>query len=214
MQTVSDIVLILVLLSDLYLIGLTRLGASIKVVAFQGVLLALLPIFSPNMTFSIHLLIIALGSLSIKAILIPAFLFRAIREVNIRMEIDSYIPYSASLLAGMGIVLVSFWVTSKFNLPVIVASTLWTPTALTAVMIGLLILISRKKAITQVLGYLVLENGIYILGLSLVAQMPFLVEMGVLLDVFVGVFIMGIIINHIKDIFDDLNVENLTILKD
>jgi len=81
-------------------------------------------------------------------------------------------------------------------------------------MIGLLILISRKKAITQVLGYLVLENGIYILGLSLAAQMPFLVEMGVLLDVFVGVFIMGIIINHIKDIFDDLNVENLTILKD
>jgi hydrogenase-4 component E len=214
MQTISDVVLILVLLSDLYLLGLTRLGASIKVIAFQGVLLALLPVISPNMTFSIHVLIIALGSLGIKAILIPAFLYRAIREVNIRLEIDSYIPYSASLLFGMGIVLVSFWVTSKFKLPVVVASALWTPTALTAVMIGLLILISRKKAITQVLGYLVLENGIYILGLSLAAQMPFLVEMGVLLDVFVGVFIMGIIINHIKDIFDDLNVENLTILKD
>lgn len=214
MQTITDIFLILVLLSDLYLLGLSRLGASIKVIVFQGILLAFLPVFAPGMTFSIHTLIIALGSLGIKAILIPMFLFRAIREVNIRMEIDSYIPYSASLFAGMTIVLISFWVTSKLQLPVIVASALWTPTALTAVMIGLLILITRKKAITQVLGYLVLENGIYILGLSLASQMPFLVEMGVLLDVFAGVFIMGIIINHIKDIFDDLNVENLTILKD
>jgi len=214
MHTLTDILLILVLLSDLYLLGLSRLGTSIKIMVFQGILLALLPVFSANMMFTVHIIIIAVGSLAIKAILIPFYLFRAIREVNIRREIDSYIPYSLSLLIGMMIMLISFWLSGKFQLPVIVTSPLWIPTALTTVMIGLFILISRKKAITQVLGYLVLENGIYILGLSLASQMPFLVEMGVLLDVFVGVFIMGIIINHIKGIFDDLNVENLTILKD
>jgi hydrogenase-4 component E len=214
MQTLTNIALILILLSDLYLLGLTRLGVSIKVIVFQGIVLALLPILSSGMVFSIHMCIIAIGSFAIKVILIPRFLSHATREVHIGLEIDSYIPYGASLVAGMGTVLISFWVAGKFHLPVVVVSTLWIPTALTAVMIGLLMLIIRKKAITQVIGYLVMENGIYILGLSLASSMPFLVELGVLLDVFVGVFIMGIMLNHIKNYFDDLDVENLTILKD
>jgi len=214
MQTVIDIVLLLVLLSDLYLLSLTRLGASIRVMAFQGVLLALLPLLTAGGILSLHGLIIAVSSLAIKAMLIPRFLSHAAREVHTGLAIDSHIPYGAALLTGMGMVLVSFWVARKFALPVTVSSWLWIPVSLAAVMIGLLMLIIRKKAISQVIGYLVLENGIYILGLSLAAQMPFLVELGVLLDVFAGVFIMGIIMNHIKNYFDDLNVDNLTILKD
>ena len=214
MQTVIDIVLLLVLLSDLYLLSLTRLGASIRVMAFQGVLLALLPLLSAGGILSLHGLIIAVSSLAIKAILIPRFLSHAAREVHTGLAIDSHIPYGAALLTGMGMVLVSFWVARKFALPVTVTSRLWIPVSLAGVMIGLLMLIIRKKAISQVIGYLVLENGIYILGLSLAAQMPFLVELGVLLVVFAGVFIMGIIMNHIKNYFDDLDVDNLTILKD
>jgi len=182
--------------------------------AFQGVLLALLPFISAGGILSLHGVIIGFSSLAIKAILIPRFLSHAAREVRTGLEIDSYIPYGAALVAGMGVVLVSFWVARKFALPVTVSSRLWIPVSLAAVMIGLLMLIIRKKAITQVIGYLVLENGIYILGLSLAAQMPFLVELGVLLDVFAGVFIMGITMNHIKNYFDDLDVDNLTILKD
>jgi hydrogenase-4 component E len=178
------------------------------------VLLALLPLFMPPMDFSVHILILSAGSLVIKAILMPVMLFRAIREVNIRTEISSYIPFSASMLTGLLIVMLSFWLSSRLDLPVTVSSSLWVPTALAAVMIGLLILVTRKKAITQVLGYLVMENGIFILGIALSARMPFLVEMGVLLDVFVAVFIMGIIINHIKEFFDDLNVEKMNTLKD
>jgi len=214
MQTLIDIALLLVLLSDLYLLSLTRLGASIKMIAFQGVLLALLPFLSAGMVLSLHAFIIAISSGAIKALLIPRFLSRAAREVHIGLEIDSYIPYSASLLAGMSVVLVSFWIAREFSLPVTVASHLWIPVSLAGVMIGLLMLIIRKKAISQVIGYLVLENGIYILGLSLAGQMPLLVELGVLLDIFAGVFIMGIIMNHIKNYFDDLDVDNLTILKD
>lgn len=214
MQTVIDIILLLVLLSDLYLLSLTRLGAAIRVMAFQGVLLALLPFISAGGILSLHGVIIGFSSLAIKAILIPRFLSHAAREVRTGLEIDSYIPYGAALVAGMSVVLVSFWVARKFALPVTVSSRLWIPVSLAAVMIGLLMLIIRKKAITQVIGYLVLENGIYILGLSLAAQMPFLVELGVLLDVFAGVFIMGITMNHIKNYFDDLDVDNLTILKD
>ena len=79
--------------------------------------------------------------------------------------------------------------------------------------IGLLVLATRAKAMTQVVGYLVLENGIFIFGLLLVERMPFLVEVGVLLDLFVGVFVMGIIINHINREFDSLDPHRLTELQ-
>jgi hydrogenase-4 component E len=82
------------------------------------------------------------------------------------------------------------------------------------VVIGLLVLTTRKKALTQVVGYLILENGIYVFGLSQVQRVPFLVEVGVLLDIFVGVFIMGIVVFHINREFDSLDSARLTELRD
>ncbi len=88
------------------------------------------------------------------------------------------------------------------------------PVALSTVMIGLLVLTTRSKAITQVVGYLILENGIYVFGLSQVERVPFLVEVGVLLDIFVAVFIMGIVVFHINREFDSLDSARLTELRD
>ena len=82
------------------------------------------------------------------------------------------------------------------------------------VIIGLVVLITRRKAVTQVVGYLVLENGIYVFGLSQVERVPFLVEAGVLLDIFVGVFIMGIVVFHINREFDSIDSARLTELRD
>ena len=88
------------------------------------------------------------------------------------------------------------------------------PASLATVLTGFLVLTTRRKAITQVVGYLVLENGIFIFGLLLVEAMPFLVEIGVLLDLFVGVFVMGIIIDHINREFSSLDTEHLTSLRE
>jgi hydrogenase-4 component E len=88
------------------------------------------------------------------------------------------------------------------------------PVALSTVVIGLLVLTTRSKAITQVVGYLILENGIFVFGLSQVERVPFLVEAGVLLDIFVGVFIMGIVVFHINREFDSLDSARLTELRD
>ena len=214
MLMITDIVLISILLIDLYLLGASRLGASIKAMALQGVILGVLPLLIYGSEFSVHTFVMFLGSLLTKGIIIPALLFRAIREVNIRREIEPYVGHTASLLLGMGMLVISFWIAHHLSSQMSVSSNLFIPVALATVMIGLFLLVSRKKAVTQVLGYLVLENGIYVFGLVLAPKMPFLVEMGVLLDVFVGVFIMGITMNHIQDVFDDLDVDNLTILKD
>jgi hydrogenase-4 component E len=88
------------------------------------------------------------------------------------------------------------------------------PVALSTVIIGLIVLTTRNKALTQVVGYLILENGIYVFGLSQAERVPFLVELGVLLDVFTGVFIMGIVVFHINRAFDSLDSARLTELKD
>ena len=88
------------------------------------------------------------------------------------------------------------------------------PASLATVWTGFLMLTTRKKAIMQVLGYLVLENGIFLFGLLLLEAMPFLVEVGVLLDLFTGVFVMGIIIHHISREFASISTEHLSELKE
>jgi hydrogenase-4 component E len=86
--------------------------------------------------------------------------------------------------------------------------------ALATLMIGLIVLITRTKALSQVLGYLMLENGIYLFGLTQTRRVPFLVEAGVLLDVFVGVFVMGIVVFHINREFDSISALKLTELRE
>jgi hydrogenase-4 component E len=88
------------------------------------------------------------------------------------------------------------------------------PASLSTAWTGFLVLTTRKKAIMQVLGYLVLENGIFLFGMLLLEAMPFLVEVGVLLDLFTGIFVMGIIINHINREFSSISTDQLSELKE
>ena len=81
-------------------------------------------------------------------------------------------------------------------------------------LVGLFVIISRKKALTQVLGYLVLENGIYAFGVGIAQSAPLIVELGVLLDVFVAVFVMGITIFHINRQFDHIDTDRMAFLRD
>jgi hydrogenase-4 component E len=93
-------------------------------------------------------------------------------------------------------------------------NSLLVPASLATVLTGCIFLTSRMKAVSQVVGYLILENGIFIFGLLMLEAMPFMVEMGLLLDLFVCIFVSGIILNHIKDTFDSLDTRVLTALKE
>jgi hydrogenase-4 component E len=161
-----------------------------------------------------HILLVVLAALVVKGWLIPYLLRRAIREVHIQREVDPYIGYTVSLLLcalGTGLSLVlAHMLPLKAGTQVM----LLVPAALSTLFTGFLVLVSRRKALTQVVGYLVLENGIYLFGLLLVEEMPLLVETGILLDLFVGVFVMGIVINHIRNAFDSTDTRHLAELKD
>jgi len=187
----------MVLLSCFAVLGTDRLSACIRIMAAQGVLLGLLPIWiAPGI--SAHIVLIVAGTLVIKAVVLPRVLLWAIRESAVRRELEPVIGYGASVLVGLAATAIAFALATRLpampdpTLPLLV------PVSLAVLMIGLIVLTTRRKALSQVIGYLMLENGIFLYGLTLANGMPLLVEMGVLLDVFVGVFIMGLVVFQIS----------------
>jgi hydrogenase-4 component E len=212
MSGLDHLVLLLVLLADFAVLGTSRLVTCIRAIAVQGVLLGVLPVLlAPALTA--HTVALAAGTVLVKGVALPWFLLWAIREARVRREVEPLIGFVASILLGAGAVVLAFAVAGRLPLPE-VRGELLVPAALATVIIGLLVLTTRSKALTQVVGYLMLENGIYLFGLTQTESVPFLLELGVLLDVFVAVFIMGIVVFHINRAFDSLNATRLTELDD
>jgi len=209
----TNLILALVVLTNLKLLGSSRLGASIRVVAAQGVVLGLLPILAHLPELSLHFALLAAGTIALKGIVFPWLLFRAVREAEVAREIEPYIGYVASLVAGVLALGASFWMCTRLTMPENIASPWLAPVALFSIFAGLFLIVARKRALNQVLGFLVLENGIYTFGIGVVAETPFLVELGVLLDVFVAVFVMGIAVYHINREFDHIETDRLDQLK-
>lgn len=216
-HAVVDSVFVLVVLLDLMMLATSRLATCIRIFALQSVLLALMPVAGEALHGEApepHAYLIAGGAIALKVILIPTVLLRILRSGEIHREVEPFIGFTASVLLGALIVAGSFAVAARLPLPSPPMSDLVLPSAIATVFIGLLTLVSRVKAITQVVGFLVVENGIFLFGLLLVRQTPVLVEMGILLDLFVGVFIMGIVVYHIRREFDHMDTHLLDALRE
>ncbi len=209
----SDFLLMLIVLLGLALLGASRVAGSIRIVAFQGVTLGVL-LLSYTDDISGRLVALALVNIALKGFLMPWLLFRAVREAKIQREVQPYIGFMLSLVLGAVAIGIAFAIGHVLPLPNASVSPLVVPVSLATVFIGLLLMVSRRMAITQVVGYLVMENGIFVFSLTLAANLPAIVEMGVLLDVFVGVFIMGITIFQINREFDHMDASRLRELQD
>jgi hydrogenase-4 component E len=217
MTQYSDFLLLIILALNMYIVATGNLLSGIKAMAFQGMALAFLPLvlWGYHMQGAvIHILLITVSTLGIKTFLIPFLLFRSVKEANVTREVEPFVSLHLSILAASVIAGISFWLAHVMPLPVAASSPLLLPVAFATVLIGFLILVSRKKAITQIIGYLMLENGIFIFGQLLAESIPFLIEMCILLDLLVGVLVMGIAIHHISREFDHIDTELLSDLKD
>ncbi len=208
----ADLLLVLVTLSDFMILGTSRLTTCIRAIALQGLLLGALPL-ALTQRWSLHIVALAIGSAIVKSLVLPWFLRRAIREAAVRREVEPRIGFTMSLVLGTAAVAIAFGVAQRLPLPE-GTSELLVPVALATVIMGFLALTTRATAVTQVVGYLMLENGIYLFGLTSAERVPFLVEVGVLLDVFVAVFIMGIVVFHINREFDSISSTRLSELRD
>ena len=152
---------------------------------------------------------------SSRAVVFPWLLRRVLRESGVRREVEPFVGHTLSVLVGVAALAFALWVDARLALPASATgrAPLSIPAGLATLLIGLFLIVSRRTAVTQVLGYLVLENGIYAFGVALVGGVPLLVELGVLLDVFVAVFVMGIATYHISREFDHIDVDQLDRLR-
>jgi hydrogenase-4 component E len=201
------------MLLNFMLLATSRLRALINVSALQGAVLGLLTVIAHGRLDARTLLLAALAA-AIKGFLIPGMLHRALRDAAIRREVEPLVGYVTSLLLGALATAGALTFAASLPLAPEHSGSLLVPGSLATVMTGFILLTTRRKAVTQVVGYLVLENGIFIMGLTLHEAMPLLVELGVLLDLLVGIFVIGIVINHIHREFSSLDVTRLDALRE
>ena len=208
-----DVILVLLILTGFGLLGESRLSTCIRTVALQGFILGLLPLAQVGVAFTVRIAALSAVVIVLKGYAFPVLLSRALRESNTHREVEPFVGYGASLFVGVLSLLAAFWLDTRFKLPVAETSRLMVPVAFTLMLMGLFLLVARRTAVNQVLGYLVLENGIYTFGFAIVRDIPLVVEFGVLMDVFVAVFVMGIAIFRISRQFDHIDADQLRTLK-
>lgn len=218
MHILAEITLALFVLSDLALAGTSRLMQAVKLVAAQGLAIGLLPLlvwdWNSHGLPEGRLFFIAAVNAAVKGTALPMLLKYAVRKANTRRELEPFIPFSVSRIIVFAMVIGSFAIGSRLHIHEAVASELAIPVAMTTMGTGLLLIAARKKAVTQVLGFLVLENGLSVFGTGILLEYGTIVELGILLDVFALVFILGIAIFQINRTFASTDTDKLNHLGD
>ncbi len=208
----TNILLIAFTISLIYIGMANRLYTYISAIAFQGVILfgvAFIELIEIN---TLNLILVLLETIVFKTILIPMFLNYVIKRNKITREAEPFLTNFVSVVIITGIILGSFLMSNTIHDTHL--RKIFFVVALSALFTGLYIIITRRKIITHVMGFLVIENGVFILSLAVGNEMPMLVNIGILLDIFVSVLLLGIFVNKIGDVLKEQDVSQLRNLKD
>lgn len=204
----------MVLLTAFGMLVQRRVYGLIHLFTLQGLFLSVSTAVTGYVASRHHLYISSVLTLALKVIVLPYILHVLIRKLKIHKEIETVINVPATMLIGIALVIFSYHLTA----PVRELSTLVTRSilavALATVMIGLLMMITRRNAVTQIIGFLAMENGLFFAATSATYGMPLVVELGVAIDVLIAAFIFGIFFFHIHSAFDTLDVEQMARLKE
>ena len=212
MNSAADQLLVLVLLLNILVLGTHRTSIAIRAIATQGIVLGLLPLLTHSLSGTI--IIITVIVVLAKGLCIPYLLLNALRKIEFGEDLQPFYGYSGNILAGAVATVLAFICATKLPLAPQHQGLLIVPAALATILTGFIAIASRRKAINQVVGYLMLENGIFIFGLLLTESMPVMVEAGALLDLIAGIFVMGIIINQISREFSSIDTSRMTALRE
>ena len=209
-----DLCAALLLVTCFAIVAQRRLSACVDEFALQSVFLAVTAALVAFLTGIHHIYVAAALTVVIKVIVIPRILKKVVERLNVTRELVMNVNIPAGLLICGALVILAFFITQ----PIIPLGFLLTrdslSIALAIVLIGFFIMIARKKAVTQVIGFLVMENGLF-LGATVAAHgMPLIVELGIFFDVLVAVLIIGIYTHRIQDAFDSVDTSKLTVLKE
>jgi hydrogenase-4 component E len=212
-QIINFLASILLLLS-FAMLSQRRILSLIHLYTLQGLTLVSANVILGYVTADVHLYISAALTLVLKVGLIPWILYRLVRRLNVKTDVESLLNIPATLLIGIVLVIVAFNVASPISQ---LASSVARGTlgiALACVLLSFMMMITRAKAIPQVIGFLSMENGLFFAAAAATNGMPMIVELGIGLDVLVGILILGVFMFQIREQFDSLDIHHLEKLKD
>lgn len=190
-----------------------QVSTAVNLLAAQSVVLALLAVLSAVSTGTWALLLTAALTLGVKAIAIPSILHYTIVKVNIKREVEPFMSKQLSLAVAIGLVIVSYYVTAQLTFPGEQAVREFLPASLSLIFLGSFIMIGHKKAIMQGVGLITIENGLFLLTISLFMGMPLAIELGIFFEMLVMVIIIGILSQRIQSTFHSLSTDKLNRLK-
>ncbi|MCX6651618.1 MAG: hydrogenase [Methanomassiliicoccales archaeon] len=209
-----DALAAIILLTDFMLVASARMRSLTRLFAIQSLALGGLAAVVAFETGAEHIYIIAVLSVALKAIIIPRFINYTTEKIHVKNEVEPLIKIPGSLLICAALALIAYYVTE----PIMELDTAITSNCLAisfaSVLIGMFFMVSRRKAISEVIGLLVVENGVFLAAIATTYSMPMIVELGVFFDVFIGVVIMVVFAFRINRTFDSLDATNLRGLKD
>ncbi len=203
-----------ILLLAFAMLAQRRVMPLINLFGFQGLVLAGSTLVVAITTHQAHLYWSAGLTLLLKAMLLPWILHRLVRSLYVKWDVESLVNVSTTMLIGIALVIVAFNVAQPISLLSHTISRGTLGIALATVMLAFLMMITRTKAIPQVVGFLAMENGLFLAATSATYGMPMVVELGIALDVLVGVIILGVFFFQIRDQFDSLDIRHMERLKD
>jgi hydrogenase-4 component E len=213
-QQFVNLLATIVLILAFAMLSQRRVLSLIRLFAWQGFTLAASTAIVAYSTGQDHLWISALITLVLKVLVLPFVLHRLIDQLNVRWDVEPLINVPATMLVGIGLVIFAFTLASPISemAGTVTRSTLGI--ALAAVLLSFLMMIVRRKAIPQVIGFLAMENGLFFAATSATYGMPLVVELGIGLDVLVATFVFGIFFFHIRETFDSLDIRHMERLKE
>ena len=206
------VLLIVFLISLFYMSIANRMSTYVNVLALQGIMLFFVAFLELKHINTLNLILILLETIIFKSLAVPIFLNYVLKRNHITREAEPYLPNFVSLIITTVIVVTTILLSNTMEESYL--DKMYFVVALSTLFTGLYFIATRRKIITHVMGYLIIENGVFVLSLAVGNEMPMLVNLGIMLDIFASVLILGIFLNKIGDVFKDIDVNQLTNLKD
>jgi len=206
------VLLIVFLISLFYMSIANRMTTYVNVLALQGIMLFMIAFIELKHINTVNLVLILLETIIFKSVAVPVFLRYVLKRNHITREAEPYLPNFVSLIITTVIVVTTILLSNTMEESYL--DKMYFVVALSTLFTGLYFIATRRKIITHVMGYLIIENGVFVLSLAVGNEMPMLVNLGIMLDIFASVLILGIFLNKIGDVFKDIDVNQLTNLKD
>lgn len=201
--------------SMLYMATSSRVAAQINMLILQGIILCFITLMGHDTNNLFVLGFLLLETFIVKALIIPLFLKRVAKKNNIRRDSNPNFPNFYTLVISTIVLFIGFMIANIHSKYMVNISGLYFGISISTIITSFLFIALKKKLLTHVIGFAMLENGIFLLSLSIAKEMPFIVSLGVLLDVFIAVFILGLLIGEIGHVYEENpDVHLLTNLKD